>query len=917
MDFLTAGFTRMRAATTSLASRPQADRNSKLLFATSRCSMVSDDELKMSHAPENGELSFQDFPHIFDVVVEQAKQGLRMLKNLASAMNKAVNITNRYTAEMDNMLMGEIEALQESSSKDAMTDYAQSAVLLEQSMQKMFSKQHEWSTQLSNQVGEPLLQFYRINWPALTTILDEHSRLRAALVDKNVELQKAKRAVTRSWKELSHDVNKERKKGHREQDKKATAKTKDKTKKAFSRYLEAERSLSEMRSTYVHVNMPNALNALQKMELSRLDVLASCADDYHFAEMKFLIGSVSQQQLRNSRFDSHATLQTTMLAWRRRYGQAPTIAVDPFVLPCKPEDLETEEYRNSIPQPAATAGEAAQADEDASSSDSEEDDDDKKAGDDKLVAPAPARKRAGTLSLSVANVIRGVVSKKKKRFKMDGFDLDLSYITPAIIAMGFPSQNISGVYRNNMVDVQRFLNEKHPNNYKVYNLCIEREYDAKYFEGRVARFPFYDHNPCAVDKILPFCTDVKEWLGGGDDRVVAIHCKAGKGRTGFLICCYLMHIGVCSTAAEALVYYAERRTKDMKGVTIPSQKRYVAYYEQMLLDTSRSLGSKQVPEHNTLVLQGIYIHGVPLSVLSNPEAMWFVVEDHHRNADGSPIILYNSKAKVKPLPNIGADYVLFPAEAGQPGITVLSGDVRMVFYNGTSKMFHFWINTRFVELFASKDAKVLFPPSTGKGRAKPSASETPVKSSGSHSLKLSPDPNSSVSALLSPTSPNPTSPELSDPTVTSPSTTSPSAATGPLPSPTSTTAATVEESSEKIKAEVTSSSSAGEETDLAVPPVQTTKADEVDQAGSSREAATAKDLRDLASAPTSFVLTLPKEQIDKARKDKHHEVYPSHMKLELHLATAIRIENTRKSVSDTLDTFLDDSFRGAADIAKP
>ncbi len=67
----------------------------------------------------------------------------------------------------------------------------------------------------------------------------------------------------------------------------------------------------------------------------------------------------------------------------------------------------------------------------------------------------------------MANAVRALVSKKKKRFQEDGFDLDLTYVTDRIIAMGFPSSGIEATYRNPLPEVQRFFNTKHPEKYKV------------------------------------------------------------------------------------------------------------------------------------------------------------------------------------------------------------------------------------------------------------------------------------------------------------------------------------------------------------------------------------------------------------------------------------------------------------------
>ncbi|KAF9111672.1 hypothetical protein BGX27_004613 [Mortierella sp. AM989] len=160
------------------------------------------------------------------------------------------------------------------------------------------------------------------------------------------------------------------------------------------------------------------------------------------------------------------------------------------------------------------------------------------------------------------NLLRHAVSKQKRRYidKETGLDLDLAYITPSLIAMGFPSKSFESLYRNSMGDVEKFLDSHHEEAYKVYNLCSEKSYSDQRFHGRVAQFPFLDHSPPPFQLIHPFCEDVSDWLHTTAGNVVAVHCKAGKGRTGVMICSFLVHCG--ATADEAIKLYAEKRTLD-------------------------------------------------------------------------------------------------------------------------------------------------------------------------------------------------------------------------------------------------------------------------------------------------------------------------------------------------------------------
>ncbi|KAL0478112.1 phosphatidylinositol-3,4,5-tris phosphate 3-phosphatase PTEN [Acrasis kona] len=221
----------------------------------------------------------------------------------------------------------------------------------------------------------------------------------------------------------------------------------------------------------------------------------------------------------------------------------------------------------------------------------------------------------------MAYLTRRIVSKQKKRFQEEGFDLDLTCmftaihrdnhvldVTNNVIAMGFPSTSVEGFYRNKLQDVVRFLETRHKGSYKVYNLCSEKGYDPTLFNNRVERFPFNDHNPCPFEMILPFCRSVDEWLKQNSSNVAIVHCKAGKGRTGLMICSYLMYSRQRSTAPEALSYYAETRTMDKQGVTIPSQIRYVKYFGEYLRN-----GGKLPHGNKALFIEKITISHYPKS----------------------------------------------------------------------------------------------------------------------------------------------------------------------------------------------------------------------------------------------------------------------------------------------------------------
>ena len=108
------------------------------------------------------------------------------------------------------------------------------------------------------------------------------------------------------------------------------------------------------------------------------------------------------------------------------------------------------------------------------------------------------------VELAVAARIRRAISRQKSRFRRDGFDLDLTYVTKSCIAMSLPALASEAMYRNPITEVQRFFDTYHRDAFLIFNLCAERHYDPSFFDGRVERIEIEDHNPPHMSQIVTF-----------------------------------------------------------------------------------------------------------------------------------------------------------------------------------------------------------------------------------------------------------------------------------------------------------------------------------------------------------------------------------------------------------------------------
>jgi hypothetical protein len=161
------------------------------------------------------------------------------------------------------------------------------------------------------------------------------------------------------------------------------------------------------------------------------------------------------------------------------------------------------------------------------------------------------------------------------------FFLPLSSFFFHFQAAGFPAKGLESIWRNPINQVSAFLHKYHSGHFLVLNVS-DRRYNISPFDGNVKSFNFPDHHPPPIEMLHEMCVAMHEFIRKDPRNVVMAHCLAGRGRTGTLICAYLVYSGHCKTPEDAFRLFGEMRSWKGKGIRNPSQRRYVSYYAQLL-----------------------------------------------------------------------------------------------------------------------------------------------------------------------------------------------------------------------------------------------------------------------------------------------------------------------------------------------
>ncbi len=104
--------------------------------------------------------------------------------------------------------------------------------------------------------------------------------------------------------------------------------------------------------------------------------------------------------------------------------------------------------------------------------------------------------------------------------------------------------------------------------------------------------------------LFNICTSIESWLAADEENVAVIHCLNGMGRTAIIISCFLAWVGHTPSPQYGLEWMADCKVIPIDKLTVPSQRRYLQYFSDVL--------DGQRPSDQTLILKHVIMNSVPI-----------------------------------------------------------------------------------------------------------------------------------------------------------------------------------------------------------------------------------------------------------------------------------------------------------------
>ena len=130
----------------------------------------------------------------------------------------------------------------------------------------------------------------------------------------------------------------------------------------------------------------------------------------------------------------------------------------------------------------------------------------------------------------------------------------------------------------------KWLDDNHGEKWCIWEFRAEGTgYTDDEVYNRIRHYPWPDHHPPPFALLPSIMAGMRDWLNGPESepgRVVVVHCKAGKGRSGTIAVSYLISEELWSME-DAIQRFTARRMRHGfgPGISIPSQVRWLGYVD--------------------------------------------------------------------------------------------------------------------------------------------------------------------------------------------------------------------------------------------------------------------------------------------------------------------------------------------------